>query len=410
VLKAQGYGFANLEHQVKVSPETIFQSGSLGKQFTAAAVMLQVEDGKLSLSDTLDRFFSDAPNTWRAITVRHLLTHTSGLPDYVSGMVDERRDYSEDDLVQFAYQLTLEFTPGSRWNYSNTGYVLLGVIVHKVSGAFYGDVLAERVFRPAGMKTARLISEADIVPNRAAGYRLVKGELKNQEWVSPTLNSTADGALYFSVRDLLAWDAAVQSRAILRPESWREILTPVTLATGRSYPYGFGWSIGTRGGQPLHEHGGSWQGFKTQFSRFLGDGLSIVVLANLAAADPAKFADGIAAVVNPQLAQPALSSIEDRDPAVTARATALLEVARAGNLAPADFAHLRAGFFPDGARRMQEQLLALGAVQRLVLVGREDLGDDRVFTYLVTFAGGVRRYTIALAPDKLISRFAVSEP
>ena len=117
-------------------------------------------------------------------------------------MIDERRDYTEDELARFAYKLTLEFTPGSRWNYSNTGYVLLGIIVHKVSGVFYGDVLAERVFRPIGMKTTRVISEADIVLHRAAGYRLVKGEVKNQEWVSPTLNTTADGSLYFSLRDM----------------------------------------------------------------------------------------------------------------------------------------------------------------------------------------------------------------
>jgi len=410
VVKAQGYGVANLEHDVAVTPDTIFESGSLGKQFTATAVMLQVEDGKLSLSDTIDRFFPDAPAAWHGITVRHLLTHTSGLPDYVSGMIDERRDYTEDELAHFAYKLTLEFTPGSRWNYSNTGYVLLGIIVRKVSGAFYGDVLAERVFRPIGMKTARVISEADIVPHRAAGYRLVKGEVKNQQWVSPTLNTTADGSLYFSLRDMLAWDGAVRSGAVLKGDSWREILTPLTLTSGKSYPYGFGWGIETRGGQPLHEHGGSWQGFKTQFSRFIGEKLSIVVLANLAEADPAVFADGIAAIVNPALAVPPLTAIDDRDPAVTKRAAALLESARAGSLAPADFAYLRAGFFPSGAERMQERLRTLGAVQKLALVGREDLGDDRVFTYMVTFAGGTRRYTIALAPDQRLSRFSLSEP
>jgi len=410
VVKAQGYGVANLEHDVAVTPDTIFESGSLGKQFTATAVMLQVEDGKLSLSDTLDRFFPDAPPAWHGITIRHLLTHTSGLPDYVSGMIDERRDYTEDELARFAYKLTLEFTPGSRWNYSNTGYVLLGIIVHKVSGAFYGDVLAERVFRPIGMKTTRVISEADIVLHRAAGYRLVKGEVKNQEWVSPTLNTTADGSLYFSLRDMLAWDEAVRSRAVLKSDSWREILTPLTLTSGKSYPYGFGWSIETRGGQALHEHGGSWQGFKTQFSRFIGDNLSIVVLANLAEADPAVFADGIAAIVNPALAVPPLTAIDDRDLGVTKRAAALLESARAGSLAPADFAYLRAGFFPSGAERMQERLRTLGAVQKLALVGREDLGDDRVFTYMVTFAGGTRRYTIALAPDQRLSRFSLSEP
>ena len=111
----------------------------------------------------------------RSITVRHLLTHTSGLPDYTSGMVDYRRDYSEEDLLKFAYGLKLEFEPGARWNYSNTGYIVLGILVHKASGKFYGDVLEDRVFTPIGMKTARIISEEDIVPHRADGYRLVRG-------------------------------------------------------------------------------------------------------------------------------------------------------------------------------------------------------------------------------------------
>ena len=155
VIKVQGYGVSNLEHRVAVTPETMFQSGSLGKQFTAMAVMLQVEDGKLALSDSIAKFFPDAPATWRAITVRHLLTHTSGIPDYVEGVLDMRKDYTEDELARFAFGLPLEFPAGARWNYSNTGYVLLGIIVHKVSGSFYGDVLATRVFKPLGMTTAR---------------------------------------------------------------------------------------------------------------------------------------------------------------------------------------------------------------------------------------------------------------
>ena len=206
VVKAQGYGLANVEHQVPVRPETIFQSGSLGKQFTAAAVLSLVEEGKIALDDPVAKYLPDAPPAFRPISVRHLLTHTSGIPDYTDGTFDLRRDLTEEDLARMAFRLNLEFAPGTRWNYSNTGYVLLGIIVRKASGRFYGDVLRERVFVPLGMKTTRVISEEDIVPHRAAGYRLVKGELKNQEWVAPSLNTTADGALYFSVLDLVAWD------------------------------------------------------------------------------------------------------------------------------------------------------------------------------------------------------------
>ena len=193
-LKLQGYGLANVEHRVPVSPETIFQSGSVGKQFTAVAVMLQVEAGTLALDDPIARFFTGAPAAWKRITVRHLLTHTSGIADYGNTSVDYRKDYSEDEFARVAFGLALEFPPGSRYSYSNTGYALLGFIVNKAAGRFYGDVLAERVFAPLGMTTARVMSESAIVPNRAAGYRLVDGALQNQEWVSPQLNTMADGA------------------------------------------------------------------------------------------------------------------------------------------------------------------------------------------------------------------------
>ncbi|MGH8241236.1 MAG: serine hydrolase domain-containing protein, partial [Steroidobacteraceae bacterium] len=206
LIAAKGYGNANVEHRVPVSSKTLFQSGSVGKQFTAVAVMLQVEGGKLALDDSITKYFTDAPQSWRPITVRHLLTHTSGIPDYTPEDLDFRRDYTEDELAKAAYGLALEFEPGSRWSYSNTGYVLLGILIHKVSGRFYGEVLKDRVFAPLGMKTARIISEEDIVPNRAAGYRLANGELKNQEWVAPRLNTTADGSLYLAMDDYIAWD------------------------------------------------------------------------------------------------------------------------------------------------------------------------------------------------------------
>jgi CubicO group peptidase (beta-lactamase class C family) len=402
VLVAKGYGFANLEHQVPAGPQTLFQAGSIGKQFTAMAVMLQVEAGKLALTDPVSKFFPGAPASWAGITVRHLLNHTSGLPD-LEGTLDYRKDYTDEELVRFAQTLSLEFTPGSRWSYSNTGYVLLGILVTRVAGTFYGDVLKEQVFKPAGMTTARIISEEDIIPHRAAGYRMVKGTLKNQEWVAPRLNTTADGSMYVSVRDMIAWDAAVQKQALLKPESWREILSPAPLTSGATFPYGFGWRLQERAGKPLHQHGGQWQGFTGYFCRFLGDGLSLIVLTNSADANPMSFAEGIAPLLNPALALPELAPIEDREPQITARVSALLEKARAGTLAPADFAYLRPGFFPNVAKRYQEQLSTLGPAGPLVLVERTTLGDDRVYTYRVTFGAKTFQYLVGLAPDDRVT-------
>ena len=403
----RGYGFANVELLAPVTDETIFESGSLGKMFTATAVMLQIEDGKLALDDPIAKFFPDAPAAWRAITVRNLLNHTSGIPDYTTSSFDYRRDYTEDELAHIAMTLTPEFPPGTRWNYSNTGYVLLGIVVHKVSGAFYGDVLAERVFKPLGMRTARIIDEAAIIPNRAAGYQHVDGRLANQDWVSPKLNTTADGSLYWSVRDLVAWDTAVARRRILRPESWAQILTPVRLASGRPYPYGMGWFLDDRNGHPLQQHGGSWQGFRTQLSRFIGDSIDVIVLANSAEADPARIADGIAALLRPDLAIRTPTPIADREPQMTARVGRLLDTIRAGKLTPDEFAYVRAGFFPDAAQFYQKQLTTLGAQQKLVLLERRELGDDRVYTYEATFASDKRYVRVAFAPDGKIAAFSL---
>lgn len=404
---ARGYGYANLEHMVPVTEETIFQSGSLGKMFTATAVMLQVEDGKLALSDPIMKFFPDAPASWRDITVRHLLTHTSGIPDYTTSTFDYRKDYTEDQLAKFAFEQKTEFPAGSRWNYSNTGYALLGFIVHKVAGHFYGDVLAERVFKPLGMTTARIINEADIIPNRAAGYQLVDSQVKNQDWVAPQLNTTADGSLYWSLRDLLVWNAAVKRRAILKPESWSQILTPVRLNSGKTYPYGMGWAIEERGGKPLQQHGGAWQGFKTQLSRFVGDDLDIIVLANLAQADQGRIADGIAAIINPTLATEPLAPITDAEPQVAVRVGRLLDTIREGELTPAEFAYVRAGFFPDAASFYRGQLKTLGRQQRMILLDRHEIGDDRIFTYQVVFPSGTRYVRVGLAPDDRVSTFSM---
>jgi N-acyl-D-amino-acid deacylase len=406
--RLRGYGFADVEHRVPVTPDTIFQSGSLGKQFTAAAVMMLVEDGKLALTDPLSRFFPDTPEAWKRITVRHLLTHTSGLPDYTEGTLDYRRDYTEDDLLKFALGLKLEFEPGARWNYSNTGYVLLGIIIRKASGQFYGDVLRDRLFRRLGMNTARIITEADIVPHRADGYRLAQGQLRNQDWVAPQLNTTADGSLYLSLRDLVAWDAALRAGTVLDPDSWRQAIAPVALNSGRTYPYGFGWSVGGVKGRPAHRHGGAWQGFRTDIVRYTDDGTTIVVLANLAQASPERISDGIAQLLRPTTERAAPAPRQDPDPAREQHVRRLLAEAAAGKLSADEFAYVRGGFSAGMADRYRAQLRDTGALRSVLLLDRAELGDDVVSTYRLIFERTVLRLHIAVAPDGKIASFSLS--
>lgn len=399
VVVSKGYGRANLEHDVPVSDQTMFQSGSLGKMFTAAGVMALVEDGRLSLDVPVRTYLPEAPPAWSAITLRHLLSHTSGIPDYTGDALDYRKDYTEADLSALAYAMPLEFPPGTRWNYSNTGYVMLGVILTKTTGRPYWEFLRTRVFTPAGMPTARINTEAGIVPHRSSGYQIVDGELRHQDWVAPVLNTTADGSLLVSLRDLVAWTRAVRDRRVLSAASWTAMQTPVRLNSGRTFPYGFGWSVEQALGQRVVSHGGAWQGFKTQLTRFEGADLTVVVLANLAEADPEAIADAVAAAADPSLARPAppATPLPD-DPAVTARLRAVLDVAARGELAARDFEFVRITQV-SGMRAAYARLLKdLGAPVRLEVVARGEEGDDRTFQYLVRYASATLRAHVKVGP------------
>lgn len=404
VVVMKGYGEANVEHGVPVTADTMFQSGSVGKQFTAAAVMRLVEQKTLALDDPLTHFFPDAPFRWSRITVRHLLTHTSGIPGYdYGGALDLRKDYTEDDLMRLTYGLKPAFEPGAKWAYSNAGYVILGVLIRKASGRFYGDLLKADVFAPLGMTSARLISEADIVPRRAAGYRLGGGRLRNQEWVSPSLNTTADGSLYLSVRDMVAWDKGIRAGRVLSADGWKAVFTPVSLRSGRPYPYGFGWSVDSDRGQLHHHHGGAWQGFTTHISRYPAADLSVIVLTNLTGADPGGIAEKVAGLFDPKLI-PADSPIPDKDPAVTKRMKELLSRAQAGKLAKADFPEATEEEFARRSKRHHETLRSLGELGSLALHEARDRGDDRHYRHRAVFKSkSLDVFTVVAADGKLLA-------
>lgn len=298
-----GYGVANVEHSVPVTRQTLFQSGSIGKQFTAMAILILVEEGKLALDDPVSRHL-DVPKSWEAVTVRHLLTHTSGLGDYPESF-DVQRDHTEDELLEMIKAQPLGFAPGDEWNYSNLGYVVLGILIHRVSGKSYEEFLRERIFEPLGMKGARVISEEEIIPHRAAGYRLKNGRLLNQEWVAPSVNTTGDGSLYLSVNDLARWFEALDNKKLISPALYEEMWTPARLADGETADYGFGWGIEeTDSGKRVLQHGGAWQGFIGMIQRYPDDGLSVAVFCNRAGAGAGYIAQTIAGFYRPKLAPP----------------------------------------------------------------------------------------------------------
>lgn len=304
-VKVAGYGLANIEDQAKVTPTTFFQTASMGKQFVAALVLLLVNDCKLKLDEPVSTYLANAPLAWHSVTIRQLLTHTSGM-DRIDRAIDLRKDYTEDELLESAYKLPLLSAPGKQYAYSNLGYQVLGIICSKVGGRFYGDQLRERLFLPSGMNS-RIISERDIVPERAAGYDRVDGVLFNQEWVSPSANSTADGSLYVSAQDMARWSIILDGDSVLTPAMKEAMWTPSTLTSGEHWDYGFGWRLFFEGGRRSVRHRGDWQGFTSHILHFPEDRLTITVLMNRSNARPHVIADRIAAQYLPALRRSVVS-------------------------------------------------------------------------------------------------------
>jgi CubicO group peptidase (beta-lactamase class C family) len=397
MVKAEGYGLANLEWDVPAKADTVFQSGSVGKQFAATAVMMLVEEGKVGLDDPVQKYFPDAPDLWKNIKIRNLLSHTSGLGEYENaartkpdGPFYLRLDMNEDELYKRISAMPMDFQPGEDWSYRNTNYVLLGILIHKVTGKFYGDYLEERIFKPLGMTATRIISDRDIIPHRAAGYELVKGQLKNQEWVSPTFNSTADGTLYFTVLDLEKWDAALYTEKLLKRSSFEQMWTVMKLNNGRPNKanYGFAWGIKQVNGHKVMEHSGAWQGFTAHIARYVDDKLTIVVLTNLDAghAQPGKIAHRVAGMYVPALAPVELNAIEEKEPQTAILVRDLLQEIVDGKADPDRFTpELRGKLFPETIQGVRDYLKELGVLKSLELIKRGQEGENRAYTYRANY-------------------------
>ncbi len=382
----KGYGQANIELHSPAVAESVYELASITKQFVATGILLLAQDGKLSIDEPVTRYLSDAPRGWENITLRHLLTHTSGLPDYDDAHqpLDPRRDYTENELVHLAGALPRTFTPGARWAYSNTAYVMLGVLIHRVSGKPYGDFLRERIFSRLHMGSTQLVTDTDVLSFRASGYRLQQGALKNQEWMSPTVCGTGDGGLVSTVVDMAKWDAAIQSGALLPPAAWQAVFTPVTLNSGKTFPYGFGWFIRDQEGKPYYEHSGHLQGYASHILRFPRQRVSVVVLANLAEADPWEIAHGVASLIRPDLKPPADHPIEDREPALTETLRQVLEGLRAGKVKTEAFSVEGRNAYNEAVLAdYQARLAPLPPFGKFELVGRTEIGDQTEYHYWV---------------------------
>jgi CubicO group peptidase (beta-lactamase class C family) len=281
IVLEKGYGLANLEWDVPNTPDTKFRLGSITKQFTATAVLQLEEQGKLSLSDPISKYIPDCPEAWKAITVHHLMNHTSGIPSYTSfpdfGTPKFHRvPMSPLEIAMLSKDKPLEFQPGEGWRYNNTGYVLLGHIIEKASGMKYDAYLKQHVFEPLGLKDTGYDWTEPVMKRRASGYGYDAGQksYRNGEFLDMSLPHAA-GSLYSTVRDLFLWDRALAAGKLLKKETYTRMFTP-----GRSN-YGFGWMITTDNGRARIGHGGGIHGFSTIINRYPEHDAVVIVLSNV---------------------------------------------------------------------------------------------------------------------------------
>lgn len=401
IVKNRGYGFADLETRTPATSGTVFEIGSMTKQFTAASVMLLAERGLLSLDDPVTKFFPDAPAAWRLITVRHLLSHTSGIRNHVAvpGYMDLFRTSvtgrvfpDRGELLAEFFRLPLEFEPGESWAYDNTGYILLGLIIEKTSGKSYWEFLNESIFVPAGMKSTRSTDPTKVIGNRASGYAWIGKEWENRPALPPHVAFSA-GSLVSTVGDISKWDAALAAGTIIPRRTLETMRTPTRLNDGSTAPfdYGYGWFADRLRGHRMIVHNGGTPGFSSILVQFPEDRLAVVILANHADTILETAAIDIAAHFLPDL-KPRPERTEPGDAA--AGHSRIFKALLRGGFDPERFTppmvlHLRSAT----GKGLFGWYGSLGEFSGFRPIDRERHGELDVVRYLGTFSGKDYRFT-----------------
>ncbi|WP_332735533.1 serine hydrolase [Flavihumibacter sp.] len=297
-LYRKAFGMANIELGVPMKPEMVFRIGSITKQFTAIAILQLMEQGKLSLQDEITKFIPDYPVNGKKITIEHLLTHTSGIKSYTSMPSFEtiiRKDMKPDELVGFFKNEPMDFDPGAKFLYNNSGYFLLGVIIEKVSGMSYPQYLEKNIFKPLGMVNSYYGTDTRIIPNRAAGYQNGEAGIVNADQMSMTLPYAA-GSIQSTVDDLFLWHKAVHGYKLVKKETLQKAFSPYKLADGNISNYGYGWAFGQVQDAALIEHGGGINGFTTSSMYLPKEDIFVVLFTNTTHVGPDMAATKLAAI------------------------------------------------------------------------------------------------------------------
>lgn len=295
IVMAKGYGLANVEHKIPASQNTVYKIGSLSKQFVATGIMTLIQSGKIKLTDTVTKYFKDAPATWSNITVRHLLNHTSGLvresPAFQPMLLQH-----DTVLIKAAYKVPLVFATGTRWQYCNLGYFMLADIMRQVSGKSFQQYMQEEVFSKHGLSTIQPTSTKMIVLQRADGYISAgKDSLFN---ATDYIAFRPSGAFLSSINDMLKWEMLIQDAQVLSKQSWQQMWTDtVRIDPAKAEYYGYGWNVTNFKNRILVNHGGSLPGFRSIYYRFPADKTAIIILTNTDHTNASVIAQGISEIL-----------------------------------------------------------------------------------------------------------------
>lgn len=410
VVKMKGYGLASVEFDVPVTNETVFEIGSVSKQMTAAAIMLLVEDGKIRLDDPISRYLPNTPETWRNVTVRHLLTHSSGIKSYTSltGFELSRRVKIDGFIRQLAPH-PLEFMPGDQTIYSNSGYNLLAYIIETQSGKPYIQFMRERIFTPLGMTKTADRDPQFIVKNRAAGYEWNINRLSGRD--DSLTDLMGAGSIVSTISDMVKWDAALKGTRFLKPESRREWWTQYTFNNGKPSVYGFGWRISEIREHKMIGHTGQTAGFGAANFRYVNDGVNVIVLTNLGEIGlGGQLAASIAKIYIPSLS---LKTIAPRPEPVAGLGEKLVSVLRARNAGSLDNAPLAPQLIrslsTDRAKAAYKRIAALGQPSNAAFIETDGTGNRLGYRYRVAAGKRMFLWRIALDDDGRIAEMSMEE-
>lgn len=397
----EGFGLANREWDVAVTPDTEFRLGSITKQFTATAILQLVEQGKIGLDDPISKYYAVAPPAWSKVTIRHLLTHRSGIPSYTDApdffSKVSKIDRTPEEIIALTRDQPLHFEPGSKFEYDNSGYILLGYVVEKVSGQKYADYLREHIFKPLGMDHTGYEVSEELLRHRASGYALEPdGTVHNAQYIAMTLPYAA-GSLYSNVDDLLAWDQALYAEKPLKPASMADMYTD------HGDHYGYGWDVRETDGRRQWSHGGGINGFHTFIARYPDQKLTVIVLSNILQSPAEKIAGQLAHLSFGEPPEPQAKPGEVAHAGTEAALRRLIADVATG--AP-DYNRLDpklAEIVRAQAAEASGLLKSFGAVQSVTFAGRGDGGADR---FTVKFEHHSVLWTIGLDANGRIATLA----